>query len=66
MNQTKISKAGQILVEAGIVLFLGLIFLTNLLHFNYMMNADLASDAVLARLIWTSKEIIPSTWYIAA
>ena len=29
------------------------------------MNADLASDVILAKLIWTTKEIIPSTWYIA-
>lgn len=66
MERTKVSKVGQVLLEAGIVLFLILIFLTNLFHFNYMMNADLASDAILARLIWTSKEIIPGTWYKAA
>lgn len=50
----------------GILVFLLLIFIVNIFHFNYMMNADLASDTILAKLIWTSKEIIPSTWYIAA
>lgn len=49
----------------GILIFLALICVTNILHFNYKLNADLASDAILGRLIWESKEIIPSTWYIA-
>ncbi len=66
MKQRKGFKMKQVLLEIAILLFLGLIFLTNLFHFNYSMNSDLASDAILARLIWTSKEIIPSTWYIAA
>lgn len=50
----------------GIFTFLALICVTNILHFNYKINADLASDVILGKLIWESKEIIPSTWYIAA
>lgn len=53
------------LLILGIFIFLALICVTNLLHFNYKLNADLASDVILGRLIWESKEIIPSTWYVA-
>ncbi len=66
MSQGKASKIMHILLETMILIFLFFIFMTNLFHFNYGMNADTASDAVLAKLIWTSKEIIPHTWYIAA
>lgn len=59
-------KVVDIILIAGISVFLLLIIITNIFHFNYNMNADLASDVVLARLIWDSKEIIPHTWYIAA
>ena len=53
------------LLLLGIFIFLTLICATNLFHFNYRINADTASDVILGRLIWESKEIIPSTWYIA-
>lgn len=62
----KAKKVAEMLLAAGILVFLGLIIDVNIFHFNYMMNADLASDAILAKLIWTSKEMIPHTWYIAA
>lgn len=55
-----------ILLSAGALGFLVLIYVTNIFHFNYMINADIASDAVLGKLIWDSKEIVPGTWYIAA
>lgn len=58
-------KITEVLLAIGILVFLVLIMVTNIFHFNYRMNADLASDTILAKLIWTSKEIIPSTWYIA-
>lgn len=64
-----IAKKGErilnVLLIVGILGFLALIGITNICHFNYSMNADIASDAVLGRLIWESKEIVPSTWYIA-
>lgn len=56
----------QIILTVGIIVFLACVVITNIFHFNYMLNADLASDVILSKLIWTSKEIIPSTWYIAA
>lgn len=49
----------------GIILFVGLICVTNLFHFNYRMNSDIASDAILARLIWESKQVVPDNWYVA-
>lgn len=55
-----------ILLAAGMLGFLVMIGITNICHFNYSMNADIASDAVLGKLIWDSREIVPSTWYIAA
>ena len=49
----------------GLLLFLCLIFATNIFHFNYRMNADLASDAILGKLIWESRQLIPDSWFIA-
>ncbi|MCM1200075.1 MAG: hypothetical protein NC312_02475 [Bacteroides fragilis] len=49
----------------GILGFLVLIGITNLCHYRYALDADIASDAVLGKLIWDSKEIVPGTWYIA-
>lgn len=62
----KANRVAELLLTIGIITFLLLIICTNIFHFNYIMNADLASDTVLAKLIWTSKEIIPDSWFIAA
>lgn len=48
---------------AAIVLLVVLMFLVNLQHFDYKMNADIASETVLAKLIWDSKQLIPQSWY---
>ena len=48
---------------AGNVVFLLLIFVTNLFHYNYHMNADIASETILGEVIWKSRQIIPDTWY---
>lgn len=53
------------MITAGILFMLAVIACANIFHFTYKLNADLASDAILARLIWESREWIPSTWYIA-
>lgn len=47
----------------GIAVALSLIFLSNLFHFNYCMNADIASEAILGEVIWKSGQLIPDTWY---
>ena len=49
----------------AILLFLLIIGVVNLQHFNYKMNADIASDAILGKLIWEEKQIIPRSWYVA-
>lgn len=50
---------------AAVLLIIGiiLIFVTNIAHYNYKMNSDIGAEAVLGRLIWDSREIIPSSWY---
>ena len=47
----------------GSVFFLLLIIITNLFHYNYHMNADIASETILGEVIWKSRQIIPDTWY---
>lgn len=51
------------LLVAAIIITVILIMCTNLFHYCYKMNADIASEAVLARLIWDSGELIPKSWY---
>lgn len=48
---------------SGIVCFVLAIFITNLFHYNYKMNADIASEAILGKLIWETGQIIPEGWY---
>ncbi len=50
---------------AAVLLLIGviIIFVTNISHYNYKMNSDIGAEAVLGRLIWDSREIIPSSWY---
>lgn len=50
----------------GILIYIIFICGTNLFHFNYQMNSDIASDVILGELIWKSREVVPSTWYVAA
>ena len=51
------------LLIAAIIVVVGLIVYTNLFHYCYKMNADIAAEAVLARLIWESGEWVPKSWY---
>lgn len=48
---------------AAIFIIVVLIMCTNLFHYCYKMNADIASESVLTRLIWESGELIPKSWY---
>lgn len=54
-----------ILIGILILLAFVTIVYVNLFRFNYSMNSDIASDAILARLIWESKEWIPDSWYVS-
>ncbi|MBO5055783.1 MAG: hypothetical protein J6C64_05435 [Lachnospiraceae bacterium] len=55
----------EVLLLIGLVCFVIAIFIINLFHFNYRMNADIASDTILGSLIWESGQVIPDTWYVA-
>jgi len=47
----------------GIALFLFLIFTVNLRHFTYNMNADIAADVILSKLMGDASRItVPPTW----
>ena len=60
------SRVKRVIFATGIIFILMLllcVILTNLFHYNYKMNSDIGAEAVLGRLIWDSKEIIPASWY---
>lgn len=65
-NFKRRKRIGNIGLTLGIAIFLLFIFGTNLLHFNYKMNADIASEVVLAELIWKSGQIVPESWYVSS
>ena len=47
-----------------ILLVLGIIFSVNLFHYTYKMNADIAAEGILARLIAESGQWMPDSWYV--
>ena len=51
------------LLMIAIIIAVYFIVCTNLFHYCYKMNADIASEGVLARLIWESGEWMPKSWY---
>lgn len=60
------SRVKRVISVTGIIFILMLllcVIMTNLFHYNYKMNSDIGAEAVLGRLIWDSKEIIPAAWY---
>lgn len=59
----RIESIFEILLVIGLLCYVLAIFVTNLFHFNYRINADIASEAVLGRLIWESGQVFPDTWY---
>lgn len=67
MNSSKREKLSQNLIViigiALIVTILGLVFITNVYHYCYEMNADIAAEAILGRVISETKQLIPSCWY---
>lgn len=61
--RVKAHKGYNLFISGAIIIVMGLIICTNLFHYCYKMNSDIASEAVLARLIWESREWIPKSWY---
>lgn len=60
-----ISRMIYMLLLVAILLVLFSIVNINLFHYYYGMNADIASEGILTKLIWDTKEWIPSSWYRA-
>lgn len=52
-----------LLCVGGSIVFLVLIGMTNLFHYTGGLDADTASEALFASVIWDSKAILPDTWY---
>lgn len=63
MIREKRRKICEVFLFTAILMVTGLIVYTNLFHYCYKMNADIASEAVLAQLIWESGEWVPKSWY---
>lgn len=59
----KAGKVCDLFIFCAIIVGTGFIIYTNIFHYCYKMNADIASEAVLAQLIWESGEWIPQSWY---
>lgn len=47
-----------------LIIFIGIVFVyVNLIQYKAGLNADIASEGLLAKVIWESKEWIPDEWY---
>lgn len=62
MKRNEIKKM-EWLIAAILITGMMVIFGCNIFHYNYKMNSDIGAEAILGRLIWESKEIIPVSWY---
>lgn len=51
------------LLAFGIIVLFVCVCVTNLFHFNYKMNADIAAEPMLAQVMWETKELHPDIWY---
>lgn len=68
MKDKQILKQNNIVNIILIILILGLgtIFVyINLVQYKLGLNADIAAEGLLAKVIWESKEWIPSEWYFS-
>ena len=50
-------------LAVGIIIFFLMICSVNLFHYNYRMNSDIASEALLGKEIWERRQLLPDTWY---
>lgn len=58
-----LQKKTSVILIILVAFWYGMTVWVNLFHYNYRMNSDLASEAILGRLIFEKKEWIPTTWY---
>ena len=62
-GEIKWDRVWECLFLIAVIVAVVMIVCTNLFHYCYKMNADIASEAVYARLIWDSKEWMPKSWF---
>ena len=68
MERKKLINSEKIINMALIIsiIMLGIMFIyVNLVQYKNGLNADIASEGLLAKVIWESKEWIPSEWYFS-
>lgn len=67
MGNIKIEKKNIVTIGfiAGSISFFLFFLYINIVQYQWGLNADVASDGILARLIWDTKEWIPDEWYVA-
>lgn len=63
IKKNVLQKKTSVILIVLVVFWYGMTVWANLLHYNYIMNSDLAFEAILGRLIFEKKEWIPTTWY---
>ncbi|MCM1121683.1 MAG: hypothetical protein NC416_03780 [Eubacterium sp.] len=64
--ETKKNRVGIVLTIAALIVMAGLIAYTNIFHYCFKMNADIAAEASLAQVIWESGQWIPDSWYTSS
>ena len=62
-DKSKISYMTAVVLGLALLVSLGFIVVINLFHVFNGFNADIASENVLARVIWDTKSLIPNGWY---
>lgn len=68
MAKNKITKGKNIIniILMILIIMLGVMFIyINLVQYRYGINADVAAEGLLAKVIWESKEWTPKEWYFS-
>ena len=62
MKKGKVKKY-EWLIAIILIIGIAIIFGCNIFHYNYKMNSDIGAEAILGRLVWESKRLMPPSWY---
>jgi len=62
-SANKNCSSGSVLLLLAVIGYLAAYTVSNLFHYNHMMNSDIGAEPLLAREIWEMGQIVPSTWY---
>lgn len=55
--------AWELIFSIALCIVTACIVVTNVHYFCYKMNADIAAESILAKVVWDSGEWIPKSWY---